>query len=250
MIKIKILNKKICISLMVILAVITAATLAAFAAGQPAPGSEAPAAFEGSPKGNPIWNDSLAKYRSDDKVRHLIFVQWEQFSSIASIQVYQKEKNCKNAWTMILECPGYVGRTGVKTDKKEGDSATPYGDFGVLTAFGIKRNPGTKLDWVDVTDDIWCPDGNVPDYNKIVNAKKGGSAQGEMLIKYSPQYNYGMFLDYNKDGVYGAGSAIFFHCVGPLRYTGGCVAVSEKNMKRILKIFGRDDRVIIAPYTK
>lgn len=206
--------------------------------------------IEEVPKANSVWSDSLAKYRNDDQVEHLIFVQWIRGTSNAKIQVYEKDKSWNNAWSIVLECPGYVGRNGIKADKKEGDSATPSGDFGVLTAFGIKKNPGTKLDWLDVTEDLWCPDAEGPDYNKIVSTKNGGTAEGEHLIEYSPQYNYAMFLDYNKECKPKEGSAIFFHCIGPKEYTGGCVAVSEENMKEILKIFGKYDRVIIAPYSE
>jgi len=95
---------------------------------------------------------------------------------------------------------------------------------------------------------LWCPDSAVPDYNKIVSSRNGGTASGEHLIEYSPQYNYAMFLDYNTACNPEDGSAIFFHCIGPKQYTGGCVAVSEENMKYILSVFGRNDRVIIDSY--
>jgi L,D-peptidoglycan transpeptidase YkuD (ErfK/YbiS/YcfS/YnhG family) len=212
--------------------------------------SAADSSYAGAPDASGIWMDSLTKYRTDDKVNHLIFVQWTKNSSDARVQVYEKDPSHNNSWTITLQCDAYVGKNGVKADKKEGDGATPSGDFGVLTAFGIKANPGTQLDWIDVTDSLWCPDSNVPDYNKIADASRGGTAEGEHLIEYSPQYNYAMFLDYNKECNPENGSAIFFHCIGPKTYTGGCVAVSEENMKYILQVFGKDDRVIIAPYLK
>jgi L,D-peptidoglycan transpeptidase YkuD (ErfK/YbiS/YcfS/YnhG family) len=210
--------------------------------------SSSSTSYSGAPKANSVWMDSRTKYRSDDQVNHLIFVQCQKNSSDAHVQIYEKDKTQNNAWTITLECEAYIGRKGYAVDKKEGDSAVPVGDFGVTTAFGIKANPGTQLDWLDVTDDLWCPDADVADYNKIVSSKNGGTAEGEHLIEYSPEYNYAMFLDYNKEGVYGKGSAIFFHCMGPKQYTGGCVAVKEENMKYILSVFGKNDRVIIAPY--
>ena len=54
------------------------------------------------------------------------------------------------------------------------------------------------------------------------------------MIDYIPQYNYGMVLDYNSACTYGAGSAIFLHCKGTGSYTAGCIAVSQKNMIKIL----------------
>ena len=210
--------------------------------------SSAAASAWNAPDANSVWADSLTKYRADDTVNHLIFVQWTKGTSDAEVQVYEKYKSWNNSWTIALDCDAYVGKKGCTENKKEGDACTPIGDFGVTTAFGIRQNPGTQLSWIDVTEDLWCPDSEVSDYNKIVSSKNGGTAEGEHLIEYSPQYNYAMFLDYNKEGTYPAGSAIFFHCMGQKKYTGGCVAVSEENMKYILTVFGKNDRVIIAPY--
>ena len=58
---------------------------------------------------------------------------------------------------------------------------------------------------------------------------------GEHLIDYDPQYNYALALDYNKKCIYLKGSAIFLHCFGNHTYTEGCIAVSEKDMKKILR---------------
>ncbi len=199
-------------------------------------------------KVNGIWSESLRKYRNDDRVEHLVFVQCDNEGSSAVVQLYEKNKEAGNAWTLTLECDGLIGRNGVRANKREGDSATPSGDFGVLTAFGIKANPGTRLSWIDVTDDLWCPDIDCEDYNKIVSAADGGTAAGEHLIEYSPEYNYAMFLDYNTACDPQLGSAIFFHCKSYKRYTGGCVAVDEENMLKILSVFGENDRVIIDLY--
>ena len=221
-----------------------------------------------------VWNSSFIKYRTDERVSHLVFVKWRGGSD-ALVFVYGKNPDQKNrdrtnpdqknrdetnpdqknrdetnpdaVWVPVLKCNGYVGKCGLKADKKESDCATPIGDFGILTAFGIRENPGTKLDWLDVTEDLWCPDCDGPDYNKIVSTKNGGMPAGEHLIDFSPQYDYALFLDYNKECIPQAGSAIFFHCTGPKKYTGGCIAVSEENMKDILGILEKDDRVIIEP---
>ena len=65
------------------------------------------------------------------------------------------------------------------------------------------------------------------------------------MSEYVPEYNYGLFLDYNNECIPGAGSAIFFHCKGLKPYTGGCIAVDEESMAEILRITDRDTVVRI-----
>ena len=63
---------------------------------------------------------------------------------------------------------------------------------------------------MDVTDDIYCCEEDY--YNKMLSIKEyPHDCKGEHLIDYTPEYNYGFFLDYNSEGEKGKGSAIFFH---------------------------------------
>ena len=43
-------------------------------------------------------------------------------------------------------------------------------DFGVLDAFGIKPNPGTALQYTDITDTIYACDEECEYYNQIIDA--------------------------------------------------------------------------------
>ena len=189
--------------------------------------------------------ETTGKYLYDDSVSQLITVQAVSQNE-ARVKLFEKStENGKTIWTETLSCPGYIGKAGLgKT--KEGDSKTPIGDFGIVTAFGIRENPGTVLPYVDVTDDIYCccdPDY----YNQIIDIREHphDCSEGEHMIDYSPEYNYGFFLDYNSEGTVGRGTAIFFHCSGANAYTGGCIAVSEENMVTILKALDPNARVII-----
>ncbi|SHK70584.1 L,D-transpeptidase family protein [Hespellia stercorisuis] len=133
--------------------------------------------------------------------------------------------------------------------QKRNDNSSDFkfaGDFGVSTAFGIKENPGTVMPYVDVTENTYCCS-DEHYYNQIIDISEHphDCSNGEKMITYSPQYNYGMFLDYNKECVVGNGSAIFFHCFGAKPYTQGCVAVSEQDMITILKAVEPGVRVVI-----
>lgn len=180
------------------------------------------------------WRAILQYYRDDPDTCQIIFVKYTGGSE-AEIQVYLKDPAENNAWTKALVCDGLVGRNGAGFTH-EGGGRTPIGVYGVSTAFGIKANPGTTLPYVDVTPTIFCCDEDGEYYNRIIDtAEVAHDCHGEEMYKYSPEYNYGMFMDYNAECTPGKGSAIFFHCDGPRDYTGGCVAVAEENMKWILQ---------------
>jgi len=68
---------------------------------------------------------------------------------------------------------------------------------------------------------------------RLTNRKYTSS--DEYLINYKGVYNYCMFIDYNKNGTAGKGSCIFLHCSDKRGYTGGCIAIPEVAMKKIIQ---------------
>lgn len=189
--------------------------------------------------------DTTGKYLHDDAVRQIVTVQATEGSN-AVVKLFEKSvENGKTIWTQTLECDAYIGLAGLgKT--KEGDNKTPIGDFGITTAFGIKENPGTTIPYLDADDNLYCC-GDATAYNQMIDIREHphDCADGEHIIDYTPEYNYGIFLDYNREGTPGLGSAIFFHCTGANTYTGGCIAVSEDNMVTILRALDANARIII-----
>lgn len=190
--------------------------------------------------------EAVRKYKDSPEVRQIVTVQYKGGSD-AVVRLFMKDNSPsgRSIWKQALVCDGLVGKEGLgKT--REGDNKTPEGDFGILTAFGIKPDPGTSLPYVDVTEDIWCCGDDVA-YNRIIDisACPHDNCQGEHMIEYSPEYDYGLFLDYNKECIPGKGSAIFFHCTGAKPYTGGCIAVSEDDMVAIMKSVDCNARIII-----
>lgn len=177
-----------------------------------------------------IWEKKFDQYRYNKNVDQLIFVKYHKKSK-ATVYMYQKKDH---KWKRILKCKGYVGKKGIYK-KKEGDMKTPAGTYGFTGAFGIKKNPGAKMKYTKVNKHLyWCGDKKY--YNQLVDVrKKKHRCRGEHLIDYKPHYNYGLFLDYNPKHKYKKGSAIFLHCKGKNPYTAGCIAVSQKNMKKIIK---------------
>lgn len=187
-----------------------------------------------------IWNHLMNQYRDDAKVNQLLFVKYTGGTS-AKVMLYQKENK---KWKKVLSCAGYVGKNGIG-QTVEGVPITPTGTYNLTKGFGILKNPGAKLPYLKVNrNHYWCGDDRY--YNQLIDIrKKPHDCAGEHLIDYVPSYNYGMFLDYNKECVKGRGSAIFLHCKGAFNYTEGCISVSQKKMIEILRNVEKGAKICI-----
>ncbi len=199
------------------------------------------------------WDKLRNKYRNSKGTNRLIFVQYKG-GTRATLKMYKKVKNTskkrteKYIWKLVLKCNAFVGRNGINK-QREGDVKTPTGTFKISEGFGIKNNPGlkglkyTKLKWYH----YWSAEQAT--YNKMVDVRTLGRTwmSGEHLIKYVPHYNYALNMGYNPNGIYKKGAALFLHCTGSNPYTGGCVAVSEKNMITIMKNTTSKTRICIYP---
>ncbi len=164
----------------------------------------------------------------------------------AAMALYEKRNG---EWEKTIEETAYVGSAGVgKT--KEGDKKTPTGTFNLTTPFGIKKDPGTKMGgYLKVTKNHYWSGQNGENYNRLVDVSKAKdykpSGKDEHLIDYGAVYNYCLFIDYNKDGAKNKGSAIFLHCQGKNNYTGGCVAVPERVMIKLLETLSDGAKIVI-----
>ena len=183
----------------------------------------------------------LEKYKDNQRVKQLILVEYLG-GSRAVLELWCKDEN--NVWHRELDCGAFVGKSGVGR-AVENDSKTPLGDFGMVCAFGIKPDPGTKLPYITVDDNIWCCGDNAA-YNRIIDMRSlPHDCRGEHMADYAPEYNYGLFFDYNKNCVPGLGFAIFLHCMGDKPYTGGCIAVDEEIMVKLLQTVDENSRICI-----
>ena len=202
-----------------------------------------PAASDENYFGGRKWSAIAEKYKNDASVDKLIFVKYKGDWD-ADVIMYTKDADNAHGWTKVASSSAYVGKDGIG-EASEYVSVTPEGDFGITAAFGIKENPGTQLNYIDVTDSIYaCGDREY--YNKIIDTSKlDHKCSGEHMIEYVPEYNYGLVLGYNNDGIYGKGSAFFLHCKGKKPYTGGCIAVDEDTMIQMLKYANSDTRICI-----
>ncbi len=144
-----------------------------------------------------------------------------------------------------------LGSGGVRTDKREGDRATPAGRFPlrrVLYRADRLAPPRTKLAIAPLTTrDGWCDDPQDPLYNQLVRLPHGG--RHEALWRADHIYDVIVILGYNDDPVVpGRGSAIFLHLARPgYAPTAGCVALACSDLLAILAEVDRRVQLCVPP---
>lgn len=147
--------------------------------------------------------------------------------------------------------PCALGRSGVIVEaaKREGDGATPGGQFPlrhVLWREDRLARPTTRLTCLPIgVRDGWCDDPQRPEYNKPVSLPFAGSA--ERLWRDDHLYDIVVVLGHNDDPPRaGMGSAIFLHIAKPgLAPTEGCVAMAKSDLGALLAEAGPGDRLIV-----
>ena len=189
----------------------------------------------------------LKKYQKNNAVKQILLVKQAKNEISNGILILMTKDN-SNTWFEQFRCNAYLGKNGI--DKtQEGDRRTPTGDYGMCMAFGAKEDPGSLVPYTKLTNTMYlCGDKEY--YNQFIDVSKINhicSNNSEHLIRYIPQYNYALIFDYNKENVYGKGSAIFLHCYGSYPYTLGCISVAEENMIKILKTVDKNARICIYP---
>ncbi len=142
-----------------------------------------------------------------------------------------------------------IGRGGVKTDKHEGDGATPVGRWPLREAFYRTDRlpaPETRLRMTPLDPRAgWCDAPDDPNYNRPVRLPY--PASHEELWREDAIYDLIVVMGYNDDPpVSGKGSAIFLHLsrsdYGP---TAGCVAVQLEDMVKLLALAGPEIEIAV-----
>ena len=131
-----------------------------------------------------------------------------------------------------------VGWGGVRTDKREGDGATPAGCFPlrrVLYRPDRMAPPRTALPFAPLSPlDGWCDDPGHPLYNRPLRLPH--EARHEELWRADHVYDLIVILGHNDAPVVpDQGSAVFLHVAQPdYAATAGCVAVAAGDLLTIL----------------
>lgn len=153
--------------------------------------------------------------------------------------------------------PCSVGKTGVRSNKIEGDKATPTGRYLIREFFyradkltpeqvnvmqGLQQR-GFKVRTL-TPDDAWIDDVNSPYYNQFakISSFKGTPPKHEKLWQKSNEYDIMGVIGYNDNPVIkGKGSALFLHIArllptGGYAPTVGCIALPKKSLLKVLNV--------------
>ena len=142
-----------------------------------------------------------------------------------------------------------IGKSGIKSNKIEGDKATPRGTFRFKSIFFRKdRLPliKTNLSKKPILKFMgWCDDAKSKYYNKIISFPFKDSA--EKLYRKDNIYDIVLILNYNMNPIRkNKGSAIFLHLASKrFKPTLGCVAVSKKDMRILLQYINKKTKFTI-----
>ena len=131
-----------------------------------------------------------------------------------------------------------IGKRGITSRKVEGDNKTPKGTFTLKSIFYRKdRIPKlkTSLKKIVIKKNIgWCDESSSRQYNKMIKFPFRLSA--EKLWLKDNIYDVIIVINYNlRPVIQNKGSAIFLHIAKKnYKKTAGCVAISKKDMKKVL----------------
>lgn len=144
-----------------------------------------------------------------------------------------------------------IGRSGISTDKTEGDGMTPVGDFDMIRVLyrpdrGAPAETSIERAPIAATDG-WCDAPAHTDYNQQVRLPHVASC--ESMWRDDGLYDLVVVTSHNSNPVVpNVGSAIFVHIAGGSDYppTEGCVAFARNDLETILREWvPGEDRLVI-----
>ncbi|MEO1198618.1 MAG: L,D-transpeptidase family protein [Pseudomonadota bacterium] len=139
------------------------------------------------------------------------------------------------SWT--VRCA--LGRGGVRTDKREGDGATPRAALALRRVFYRADKlvrPETALPIQPIRpDDGWCDDPAHPRYNTLIRLPF--RAGHERMWREDGLYDVVVELGWNDDPpIKHHGSAIFLHVArDDYMPTEGCIALKKSDVLRLVR---------------
>ena len=143
-----------------------------------------------------------------------------------------------------------IGKSGLKSFKKEGDLSTPKGTFKIGSLYYRKdriRLPNCTIKKKVIKKNMgWCNDIRSKMYNREI--KFPFKYHAEKLYRKNKVYDIFINIKYNINPVIKKkGSAIFLHLAN-YKYspTEGCIAISKNDFIKILPNINKATKIIIS----
>ena len=164
--------------------------------------------------------------------------------------VSMHNKNADGSWVQIMTTPGFIGRENLgKT--REGDGKNPLGTYKFNRAFGLEKDPGCKIPYVQADENTYWSGDVRPGhkYNELVDIRSLpdlDKEKSERIIDYTSQYRYCLHISYNEKGTPEPGFAIFLDCLDAKRpFTDGSISIPKDMMRFVMQNVDPDCVVII-----
>lgn len=143
--------------------------------------------------------------------------------------------------------PCTIGRGGIRTDKREGDGATPVGTHRIVGMLYRPDRLARPADWAIPIrpGDLWSDDCGDAAYNQMVRVPYPHSH--ETLRRADPLYDLVLVTDWNWPvAEKSAGSCIFIHQWRRPGYpTEGCVALRRDHLRQIAQTIRPGCRLVV-----
>jgi L,D-peptidoglycan transpeptidase YkuD (ErfK/YbiS/YcfS/YnhG family) len=177
------------------------------------------------------------------------FSQGKRPASTIVIQLAARSRRAQAGFLLAgpfkLRCA--IGRSGVRTNKREGDGATPAGRFRLLRVYyrpdRISR-PRTAIPLEQIKPrDGWCDASVDRNYNRPVRLPY--PASHERLWRNDGLYDVIVVLDYNiAPRRRMRGSAIFMHVArAGYKPTQGCIALDRADILKLIMVCGQGGEI-------
>jgi L,D-peptidoglycan transpeptidase YkuD (ErfK/YbiS/YcfS/YnhG family) len=172
-------------------------------------------------------------------------------TSLSAIHVRVRPHLRTQAWLVAGQraIRAAVGRASIKAAKREGDGATPAGQFYPVRLWWRSDRlprPRTLLPVRRIAaDDAWCEDPDDRRYNRPF--RRSANEPGDRLKRADGLYDLIVEIDHNaRPRIAGHGSAVFIHVARTgFAPTAGCVALTRSELNRLLPQLSRKTRIII-----
>ena len=174
----------------------------------------------------------------------VIIVTTKSWSATSGVATLWHKRN--GTWVAVrADMAARVGRSGFKTDRREGDGSTPAGTFVMRSAFGSQANPQSAMPWRALVPHS-CWSGERADYNRWVH-RVCTSRDEDLWASRAVAYRYAAVVGFNDNpAVWGKGSGIFLH-QGTGRATIGCVSLSNNDIIATVRWMTPGTKIVMGP---
>lgn len=120
--------------------------------------------------------------------------------------------------------------------KYEGDKKAPAGIFKLTALFGYAKDSHFKLPYLHATKELLCvDDSDSKHYNTILRHPSDAPTSYEVMGREDGQYELGVVVAHNTEGIKKRGSCIFLHIYKSKDSpTAGCSAMSLGDIKKVV----------------